>query len=354
MTGADKGPEVRPSAASPTSPDGGWPTVSVIMPILNEEAHLADAVHRVLAQEYPGQVEVVLAVGPSQDDTQAIADRLAAADSRVRVVANPSGRTPDALNAALHAARHDVIVRVDGHAELSDGYIRTAVEELERTGAVNVGGIMDAQGITCFQQAVAAAMTSSIGVGNARFHTGGASGAVDTVYLGVFRRQTLLDIGGYDTHFTRAQDWELNHRLRQDGGLIWFTPKLKVTYRPRPSFQKLGRQYLEYGRWRRVVSATHGTINPRYLAPPTMVAVTTTATLAGLAFRKARPALLIPAAYAVGVTVGGLAVGRGEKTCARMLVPAVLATMHWSWGVGFLTSPKSLRHRVESADRGRR
>ncbi|GAB76756.1 putative glycosyltransferase [Austwickia chelonae NBRC 105200] len=317
-----------------------WPSVSVIMPILNEERYLAEAVRRVLAQEYDGELEVVLAIGPSQDATAEVAQGLSAADPRVRVVDNPSGRTPDGLNAALHAARHEVIVRVDGHAELSDGYIRTAVTELERTGAVNVGGIMDAQGTTSFERAVACAMKSPLGVGNARFHCGGGEGEAETVYLGVFRRQTLLEAGGYDTHFTRAQDWELNHRLRQSGGRIWFTPELKVTYRPRPTVNRLSRQYFEYGRWRRVVSARHATINPRYLAPPAMVVGTAAATVAGLR----RPALLaIPAAYLTAVAAGGIAISKGQKTSTRALVPVALATMHWSWGVGFLTSPRRLR-----------
>ncbi|MBW3084647.1 hypothetical protein KEM60_00836 [Austwickia sp. TVS 96-490-7B] len=324
-----------------------WPSVSVIMPILNEEPYLQDAVRRVLAQEYPGPVEVVLAIGPSKDRTEEIAAQLAAADERVRVVANPSGRTPDALNAAVAAARHDVLVRVDGHAELSEGYIRTAVAELERTGAVNVGGVMDAQGRTPFERAVACAMRSRIGVGSARFHTGGGAGPADTVYLGVFRRRTLLDIGGYDGHFTRAQDWELNHRLRLDGGVVWFTPELRVTYRPRPSTAALAKQYFHYGRWRRVVAAHHSTINPRYLAPPAMVVATVAATAAGLVSRRSRAAWVVPAAYVAGIVGGGLAVSKGEEPRTRALVPLALATMHWSWGWGFLTSPRELRRPAE-------
>ncbi len=321
-----------------------WPSVSVIMPILAEERHLADAVARVLAQDYPGPLEVVLAIGPSRDRTQEIAARLAEEDPRVRWVPNPSGRTPDALNVALRAAGHDIVVRVDGHAELSDGYIATAVRELRATGAVNVGGIMDAQGQTPFERAVACAMRSRIGVGAARFHTGGGAGPADTVYLGVFRRRSLLEAGGYDPHFTRAQDWELNHRMRMAGGVVWFTPALRVTYRPRSTARALARQYLQYGRWRRVVASRHaGTINPRYLAPPAMVVATTAATLAGAASPRARGLLAVPAAYLAGITAGGWAVSRGEPPATRALLPVVLATMHWSWGIGFLTSPRRLR-----------
>ncbi|CAN7457555.1 glycosyltransferase family 2 protein [Terrabacter sp. LjRoot27] len=311
------------------------------MPILNEERHLRDAVAMILAQDYPGPLEVVLALGPSTDRTDEVAAELAAADARVRVVANPTGRTPDALNAAIGASTGEVIVRVDGHAEIPDDYISVAVGELLRVGADNVGGIMDAQGTSPFERAVAAAMRSPLGVGSARFHTGGEAGDADTVYLGVFRRAALERVGGYDPHFARAQDWEMNHRIRETGGKVWFTPALKVTYRPRASVQALAKQYFHYGRWRRVVARHHeGTINPRYLAPPTMVGVTTVATIAGFVWA---PAWLVPAAYAAGVTAGGLAISRGESPATRAVTPVVLATMHWSWGIGFLTSPSRLK-----------
>nr|WP_043649786.1 glycosyltransferase family 2 protein [Terracoccus sp. 273MFTsu3.1] len=311
------------------------------MPILNEERHLRDAVAMILAQDYSGPLEVVLALGPSTDRTDEVAAELAAADARVHVVANPSGRTPDGLNAAIGASSGEVIVRVDGHAEIPDDYISVAVAELLRVGADNVGGIMDAQGTSAFERAVAAAMRSPLGVGSARFHTGGEAGDADTVYLGVFRRGALERVGGYDPHFSRAQDWEMNHRIRETGGKVWFTPALKVTYRPRASVQALAKQYFHYGRWRRVVARHHeGTINPRYLAPPTMVGVTTVATIAGFVWP---PAWIVPAAYAVGVTAGGLAISRGESAATRAATPVVLATMHWSWGIGFLTSPSSLK-----------
>ncbi len=323
------------------------PAVSVVMPVLEEERHLRAAVGRVLAQEYPGEMEVVLAVGPSKDRTQEVADRLAAEDPRVRIVTNPSGRTPDALNAGIGAARHEIIARVDGHAELCDGYLATAVTELLRVGAANVGGIMDAQGSSPQERAVAAAMKSRIGVGNARFHVGGQAGEAETVYLGVFRRDALEAAGGYDSHFARAQDWELNHRIRSAGGLVWFVPDLTVTYRPRGTFKALARQYFNYGRWRRVVAARHeGTINLRYLAPPAMVVGTCAATVLGLATRRTRFALLVPAVYAAAVTAGGLAISRGENLETRLRTPAVLATMHWCWGIGFLTSPKKLRDKA--------
>lgn len=200
------------------------PAVSVIMPVLNEERHLRNSVRHILEQEYAGEMEVVIALGPSTDRTDEIAAELVAEDARVQTVPNPTGRTPAALNAAIKASRHPVVVRVDGHGMLSPNYIATAVRLLEETGAQNVGGIMHAEGENAWEDAVAAAMTSKIGVGNAAFHTGGQAGPAETVYLGVFRREALERADGYNIEFIRAQDWELNFRIREAGGLIWFSP----------------------------------------------------------------------------------------------------------------------------------
>jgi glycosyltransferase involved in cell wall biosynthesis len=317
------------------------PQVSVVMPILNEERHLAEAVQAAFDQVYSGPIEVVLALGPSRDATDEIAEELAGAEPRIHLVRNPSGRTADALNAAVKAARGEVVVRVDGHGLLDPSYVETAVRTLEVTGAANVGGVMAAEGTTPFERAVARAMTSVLGVGAARFHTGGAPGPADTVYLGAFRREWLERVGGYDPHFVRAQDWEMNHRIRQAGGLVWFTPGLRVRYRPRATVSALSRQYFEYGRWRRVVSRTHrGTINARYLAPPAAVVGVVAGSLVG---GLVTPwAFVLPLGYAGLVVVGSAVVGRGLRPGDLAWLPVVLATMHMSWGIGFLTSPASL------------
>jgi len=325
----------------------GLPGVSVVMPVLNEEAHLRSAVETVLGQDYAGPLEVVLALGPSRDRTGDIAAGLAAADARVRLVPNPTGATGAGLNAAVAAAAHEVVVRLDGHALVPPDYVRTAVETLQRTGADNVGGVMAAQGVTDFEQAVAGAMTSRLGVGQASFHVGGEEGPAPTVYLGAFRREVLERLGGYDESFLRAQDWELNHRIRESGGLVWFTPHLTVTYRPRSSLRALAMQYAGYGRWRRVVMREHpGTASARYLAPPAAVLAVGAGTVLGIS--GWRPALLVPLGYGAAVLAGSVVVGRGLPPRARAWLPLVLATMHGSWGVGFLASTPTLRGRVRN------
>jgi succinoglycan biosynthesis protein ExoA len=315
--------------------------VSVIMPVLNEEKYLESALTRILNQSYDGPLEVVVAVGPSRDRTEEIATALAAREPRITVVPNPSGRTPSALNAAIAAAKFEILLRVDGHAELPDGYITTAVKLLHETGADNVGGVMAAVGVTSFEKAVALAMRSPLGVGAARFHTGGVAGPADTVYLGVFRRSALERVGGYDERFTRAQDWEMNLRLRRSGGLIWFSPDLEVIYRPRGSVRALARQYRDYGRWRRVVMRQHdGTANLRYLAPP----LTLIACLLGLIGAVlVHPGLaILPVGYLGSIMLGSAAIGWRSRARAALWLPVILPTMHMSWGWGFLTSPRSL------------
>jgi hypothetical protein len=263
-------------------------------------------------------------------------------DERVRRIDNPTGATGAGLNLGVKAASYDVIVRVDGHAMLPSDYLRVAVETLSRTGADNVGGVMAAEGETDFQRAVARAMTSRLGVGQARFHVGGHEGPVETVYLGVFRRSALERVGGYDETFVRAQDWELNHRIRSTGGTVWFTPELRVTYRPRSTVRALARQYSDYGRWRRVVMKRHrGTANLRYLAPPAAVIVVVAGTVAGVAGLGI--GFLAPLGYTAGVLAGSLVSGRGLPVRSKAWLPVVVATMHGSWGVGFLLSPWSLR-----------
>ncbi|CAN1518814.1 WcaA Glycosyltransferases involved in cell wall biogenesis [Candidatus Nanopelagicaceae bacterium] len=314
------------------------PSISVILPILNEEAHLKGAIDSILSQDYQGKTEVILAVGPSHDRTLEIAQQISQQNSRVVIVENPTGRTAAGLNLALKKSQSPVIVRVDGHAQIPSNYLSLVVEILNKTGAVNVGGVMAAVGTTAFENAVAGAMRSPLGVGASRFHTGGEAGVVDTVYLGAFRREALLAIGGFDERFTRAQDWELNFRLRENGGVVYFDPRLHVTYRPRSTVKALAKQYFEYGRWRRVVSRKHsGTINYRYLAPPFALVGFTVSLLAGFI----APILFTPAAiYTLFVLLASIKIASNIREYFLLL--AVIPTMHFAWGAGFVSSPKTL------------
>jgi succinoglycan biosynthesis protein ExoA len=317
------------------------PPVSVFMTVLNEEAELADCVRRVFEQDYAGEFELVVAVGPSQDDTWGVATRLAGNEPRLTVVANPTGLTPHGLNAAIAAARHDILVRVDGHAFLPEDYLSAVVALLESSGADNVGGRMVPQGDGPVSGAIAVAMGSRFGIGGGAFHVGGSPGPQPTVYLGSFRRAAIEAVGGYDERFLRAQDWELNHRLREAGLVVWFDPAVAVIYRPRSSWRDFARQQFRTGGWRRrVIEAHRSTVSLRYLAPPAAVL----GVLAGLLAAALSPlvgswsllGLLLPLGYLGAVTVLGLGEGRGRPRSVRWRVPVAFALLHLSWGSGFL------------------
>ena len=236
---------------------------------------------------------------------------------------------------------------------------------LAETGAADVGGVMAAEGVSTFGRAVAWAMTSKAGVGSAAFHTGGGAGPVNSVYLGVYQREAIEQAGGWDEGMLRAEDWDLNYRIRARGGQIWFTPELRVTYRPRATARALGSQYFHYGRWRRVIVREHPeTASFRYLAPPAVVALVAAGLAAGvaglaaiaagaraglaLARRRVRGPARLPGRDRRGRA--GLAREVPPRACGSK-VPLVLAAMHMCWGAGFLTSPRRL-HRSGEADTG--
>ena len=323
------------------------PAVSVIIPVLNEERFLKQSVQAILNQNYSGQLEIILALGPSKDQTNFIAQELAK-DQRIKLVENPSGRTASALNKAIKNSNFDIIVRLDGHAIVDSNYINNAVKTLVESGADNVGGLMKAEGTNAFEKSVAAAMTSKFGVGNAPFHVGGKSGEVDTVYLGTFRKSALERVGYFDESFIRAQDWEMNYRIRKTGGRIWFNPDLVVSYRPRKNILQLAKQYFEYGQWRKQVTKTYPeTVSMRYLAPP----ITVTGLIAGfimvlfskiLEINWLQIGWLAPIVYLTVILLAFLTVGPKISLLSRLYLLLVLPTMHLSWGVGFLKGSKRL------------
>lgn len=313
----------------------GWPSVSVVLPVRNEAAHLERAVASVLDQDYPGPLDVCLAVAPSTDGTADVARGLAAADRRVAVVDNPAGVTPAGLNAAIRATTGTVVVRVDGHAHLSPGYIRTAVATMCRSGAVNVGGRQVPEPTTPFEAAVAAATTSWMGTGGATYRVGGEAGAVDTVYLGVFDRAAGDRLGWFDETLVRNQDYEFNIRLRAAGGTVWFDPALWVGYRPRSTWRALASQYHEYGCWKAEVVRRHpGSLRLRQVAPAAATAAV--ALSVGAALVGHRRWLALPVLHTLACLVAARRVSSGWAEA--WLVARVLLAMQHTWGAGAIVS----------------
>lgn len=321
--------------------------VSVIIPARNSEDSLAAALDSVLAQDYGGSIEVIVADG---SDTPSTAEMLRQRYPAVKVVPNPERITPIGLNCALKASTGEIIVRCDTHAALPPDYVRRAVATLARTGAANVGGRQYTVGTTVFERAVAMATTTFLGAGNVRYRLGGQEGAVDTVYLGAFRREALETAGGFDPTMIRNQDYELNWRLQQRGETVWFDPALVVPYRPRSSLSALARQYFGYGRWKSAMLITHpASLRARQLAPPLLVlglAASIGLGLAGSLWGAAAPLV-----YLLTLLLGSAGIGLRRREWAAALLPLVLATIHLSWGIGFFLPPRRKGKRRQKAFR---
>lgn len=323
------------------------PGVSYVIPVFNEAQYVEDAIRTVLAQDYEGEKEVVLALGPSTDGSTELVDAIAATDPRITTVDNPAAAIPVGMNRALKVAKHPVIVRIDAHSEPAPDYTRRAVAALERTGAGNVGGIQMARGKAPFQRAVARAYNSRFGLGGGAYHGGGEEGPAESAYLGVFRRSVLDEVGGYDESLRRGEDWELNLRIRRAGHKVWFDPTLVVTYWPRESLSKLVRQFLATGIWRGELVRRHGGRNPiRFFIPPALLlsivvslvvaVLQLTGVLSGLGALVASVVYLGPVAYAFLLVLLMFTPDGGTTWGDRLRFLVVLPTMHLAWGAGFL------------------
>ncbi len=313
-----------------------FPDVSIIIPVRNEVDGITRTIDSCLRQTYRGSIEIVVADARSDDGTRALLDDLAAS-GKIIVVDNPSLTTPRGLNIAIEAASGAVIVRCDGHSVLPDDYVARSVRTLNDTNAANVGGVQKATGITPMQRGIACAMTSPVGVGDARFHRSGPEGETDTVYLGVYDRSALDRVGFFDESLDRNQDYELNIRLREAGYVVWFDPSLEVMYTPRSSLQALWRQYFDYGKWKRRVVRMHpGSLRARQAGPPILVILLAVSVLGVVSPLRTVGLTILGLYVAVLVATGAYEAIRTRDAAGLYATPAI-ATMHIAWGSGFLT-----------------
>lgn len=320
--------------------------VSFVMPVLNERAYLEHAVQSVLAQQLDVSSELVLALGPSTDGTTELAERLAAADDRIRLVDNPAAHIPVGLNAAIRASRFSTIIRVDAHSELAPGYAARALATLDRTDSANVGGVMRAEGRTPFQKAVARLYNSPVGLGGGAYHGGAREGEAESAYLGVMRREVLDEVGLFDEAIRRGEDWELNLRIRRAGHRVWFDPELSVTYWPRESWLRLARQFRATGAWRGELVRRFGRRNGiRFFAPPALVVLVALAIVVGVLkltgvftglVSLVASLVYVPLAIYVLLDIAVAAAPGAGGLRQRLWMLLVMPTMHLSWGLGFL------------------
>jgi cellulose synthase/poly-beta-1,6-N-acetylglucosamine synthase-like glycosyltransferase len=321
--------------------DRAPPLVTVILPIRDEERRIRACLAAVLAQDYPSDRLEILAVdGRSTDATRAIVAELAAADPRLRLLDNPAGVVPTAMNVGLAAAEGEVVVRVDGHTIVAPDYVRQCVATLARTGAVNAGGPMRPAADGYWGRAAALATCSPFGVGGGAFHDETIErDDVDTVYLGAFRRDALLAVGGYDEELVRNQDDELNYRLRAAGGRIALTPAIRSTYYGRASLRALWRQYWQYGYWKvRVVQKHPESLRLRHAAPPLFALAVLVAAALRLRGGRGRHLWLgLAAPWLAGALLFAARAPRSRRDWPLLpALPVVFATLHLSYGFGAL------------------
>jgi glycosyltransferase involved in cell wall biosynthesis len=313
--------------------------VSVITPVFNEERHLAATLERMRAQDFDGSVEFLVVDGRSQDASRAMLERAAAEDPRIRVLDNPARHIPVALNLGLHAARGAFVARMDAHTLYPPDYLRLGVARLRREdGTVSVSGPQIAVADGRWSRRVALALSGSLGAGGARFRAAADEEfEVDSGFTGMWRRQTLLDAGGWDERWLFDEDYELAARLTADGGRHVCLPAMAAEYIPRDSLGRLGRQYWRYGRHKVQTFRRHPeAMRPSQLLPPA-VALTAVAAVAapGPVRRLARGGL---GAYATTLAAGSVLTGRSASAPASDVaaLPAVYATMHLAYGFGLL------------------
>jgi GT2 family glycosyltransferase len=316
--------------------ENSFPSVTVMMPVRNEQHHLQKAVESVLAQNYPGQLEIILAIGPSVDETERVANELAKKHISIKLIQNPKGLTTVGLNLAIAKSSGEVIIRVDAHSQLAENYIVRGVEILRETSSVLVGGIMKAKGKTPLQNAVAFGYGSRFGLGGGRYHVGGKAGEAESAYLGIFDGVALKNVSGYDEKIIRGEDWDLAQRLKAQGGKVWFSPELVVNYWPRSNIKALAWQFYSTGVWRGELTRRSPTkASIRYFIPPlaflAMLVLGLLATLGSLA----QILLIVP--IAVYLLMLSFAAGTAKLLGLgdRLMIFIALPVMHFSWAAGF-------------------
>jgi GT2 family glycosyltransferase len=311
--------------------------VSIVVPCRNERAHVDAFAAAALAQQLPPSwaLELVVADGASDDGTRERLAALADAEPRLKLIDNPARIVSAGLNRALAAARGDVIVRMDVHSTYAPDYVAQCLATLERTGAANVGGPWRAEGDGPWGRAIAAAFASRWVAGGARSRSATYEGPVDTVYLGCWPRATFERFGGFDETLVRNQDDEHNLRVVRGGGVVWQSPAIRSTYRPRESLAAFARQWLQYGYWKPFVARRHGQPAAwRHVAPGFALVVVLLALALTLLGAGSGPLRALVAGYGVVLAVLSATAAAAVPPRLWWRLPVVIATQHLAYGVG--------------------
>lgn len=319
-------------------PQESMPLVSVVIPLRNEADFVATLIQQVTSQDYPAdRLEVIIADGMSDDGTREILTELAEQDRRITVVDNPQRIVPTGLNAAIKLAKGTVIIRIDGHVEIADDFIRRNVELLaEYPDAWTVGGPIVHVGRNTFAKAAACAMSHPCGVGNATHRFADFEGYGEGTAFPAYRREVFDQVGEFDEQLVRNQDDEMNYRIVQAGGKNFISSKVKYRYFVRDRIDRLFRQYFQYSFWRIPMIRKHRRPTTlRQLAPPLFFGVMFVLLLIGIWQRNWWIALGLPVTYAATLLLIGVTFIPRVGLKVAMLVPVAMATMHLAYAWGF-------------------
>jgi cellulose synthase/poly-beta-1,6-N-acetylglucosamine synthase-like glycosyltransferase len=339
--GRAKGTPLPPTRLDALPPLVDDPFVTVVMPVRNEAAFIERSVGSVLAQDHPAdRYEVIVVDGDSDDDTPARVRALAtqAGPTRVTLLHNPGRIVPSSLNLGLAVARGDLVIRVDGHAEIDSDYISRCIAVSRETTAACVGGPIRTLGSDDSKAAlaIAAAQGSTFGGGGAAYRTSTGSGPVDTILFGAYRREVFEVVGDFDEELVRNQDDEFNLRVTGAGGVIWMDPSIRGTIFARPSYRGLWRQHRQYGLYKVRVMQKHGGVaSPRHLVPAAFVAATAGSLALAVLARRPWLAATVLGPYAAADTLSAATVARRTRADPARIALAT-AIMHTAYGVGTL------------------
>ena len=248
--------------------------VSVIMPVYNEERYIAGCIRSLLEQDYPKErMEWIFVDGMSRDRTAEILKEYQTQyPDLITVLPNPDKTVPYAMNIGIEHAKGSYIVRLDAHAEYESDYISRCIQCLKDTGADNAGGIAVTKGRGFTGNCIAKMLSNKFGVGNSQFRTYGESGYVDTVPFGCFRREVFEKYGGYDVRLTRNQDNEMNYRIRKNGGKIYLSKDIRLTYYCRDTVPGLCDMAMKNGKWNVItMKLCPGSMGIRHFVPLALV-----------------------------------------------------------------------------------
>lgn len=311
------------------------PTVSLILPVRNEAAHIAACLEGIRRQTYPAElIEVIVVDGASTDATVRVLEQASSSDHRIRIVSNPARRMPQGLNLGIGAATGVFVGVVSGHSVLPAEYVAKAVEASIRTGAWSVGGSIVRRADTPMQRAIAIATSSRIGVGDSAHNYAEEPRWVETVFPGFWRRELFDRIGIFDPDMIANEDNELSFRIRKAGGRIWFDPAIRVDYIPRGGLGGLFNQYRMYGLGKMRVLRKHGGgLRWRHWVPAAWVAFLVADGLLSIPVPGfAAVWLLAVVLYAIVLLIAGLRLRRNGTDWWRIVT--ALATLHLAYGVG--------------------